>query len=313
LKPGRCRLALVVAATLVLAAIGGCAMQGRPAGERVEFDSLDRDPATGGPVRIGGLLFRPEGGADVRRAAVVALHGCGGMYSTLPARHDALSRRHQSMAELLTGEGYIVLFPDSFRTRGRDEICTVDSGRRTITQTQRRRDAQGALAYLQARADVAPERVAALGWSNGGSTVLATLDARAPAVNAWTDRNPAPPYFRVGVAFYPGCSDSLRRKDGYSVATPLLLFVGGADDWTAPQSCVELADRLVTAGEPVTITVYADTYHGFDGPGARRRVRLDVPNGVNPGKGVTVEPNPVARDDAYARLRRFLRAELGVP
>ena len=40
-------------------------------------------------------------------------------------------------------------------------------------------------------------------------------------------------------------------------------------------------------------------------------MHLDVPNGVNPGAGVTVAPNPAARDDAYAKLRRFLRAEIG--
>ena len=50
--------------------------------ERVSFDSLDRDPATGKPVVIQALLFKPAG-ADRRRVpAVVALHGCGGMYST---------------------------------------------------------------------------------------------------------------------------------------------------------------------------------------------------------------------------------------
>jgi hypothetical protein len=38
---------------------------------------------------------------------------------------------------------------------------------------------------------------------------------------------------------------------------------------------------------------------------------LEVPNGVNPGKGVTVASNPLARDDAYARLKAFLRRELG--
>ena len=44
-----------------------------------------------------------------------------------------------------------------------------------------------------------------------------------------------------------------------------------------------MANRL--AGEPVTITVYPDTYHGFDGPPAQGTLRLDVPNGVNPALG----------------------------
>ena len=32
---------------------------------------------------------------------------------------------------------------------------------------------------------------------------------------------------------------------------------------------------------------------------------------VNPGKGVTVAANPAARDDAYAKLKEFLRKHLG--
>jgi len=310
---GRWRWATAAAATLVLAAVGGCATQGRLPAERVSFDSLDRDPATGMPVRITAMLFRPKGASETPVPAVVALHGCGGMYSMLPSRRDDLSLRHEAMAELLTGEGYAVLFPDSFRPRGHDEICTIENRRRTITVPMRRLDAQGALAYLQARPDVAPDRVAMLGWSHGGSTLLATLNARVPAVAAWKDRPAPPAYFRAGVAFYPGCVGSLQGRGGYSVAAPLTFFIGGADDWTAPQPCVDLADRLAAAGEPVTITVYADTYHGFDGPAPQRRVRLEVPNGVHPGKGVTVAPNPAARDDAYARLKGFLRAEIGAP
>jgi dienelactone hydrolase len=327
--------ATLLGAVMLAAAIGGCAPRGqlalegatsdapdgaaakaaagnRLAPERVTFDSLDRDPATETPVRITGLLYRPPNPGGVRRPAIVALHGCGGMYSALASRRHELSLRHRAMAELLTDEGYIVLFPDSFRPRGRDEICTVENRARTITQARRRLDAQGALAHLQARPDVAPERVAALGWSHGGSTVLAALDTRVGAVAAWT-RRAAPPYFRAGVAFYPGCAESLRGRGGYAVAAPLTLFVGGADDWTAPQPCIELAGRLATGGEPVTITVYPDAYHGFDGPATQPRLRLDVPNGVNPGKGVTVAPDPAARDDAYARLRAFLREQLAGP
>ncbi len=307
------RWAALVGAMLALAAASGCATRVGNGAERVTFDSLDHDPATGAPVRIAALLFRPAGGGDARLPAVVALHGCGGMYSTLPARRAALSLRHQAMADLLTAEGYVVLFPDSFRPRGREEICTVENRRRTIDQANRRLDAQGALAYLQARADVAPDRIAALGWSHGGSTVLATMNVQQAAVARWQERPAAPPYFRAGVAFYPGCVASLRGASGYAVKAPLTLFVGGADDWTAAQPCADLVDRLAAAGEPATITVYPDTYHGFDGPAREGRVRLDVPNGVNPGSGVTVAPNPAARDDAYAKLKRFLRAQIGLP
>ncbi len=301
----------IAATVLIAAALGGCATRGGSGPERVTFDSLDRDPSTGAPVRITGLLFRPKLAIDARSPAVVSLHGCGGMYSTLASRRDLLSMRHQAMAELLAEEGYLVLFPDSFRSRGQEQICTVEARQRTITQVHRLRDAQGALAYLQARGDVVTDRIAVLGWSHGGSAVLATQNAKSPAVARWQNRSGSPPYFHAAVAFYPGCVDSVRARVGYAVVAPLTLFVGAADDWTAPQPCIALADRLIAAGEPVTITVYPDTYHGFDDPAARGRVRLDVPNGVNSSGGVTLAPNPAARADAYAKLKRFLRAEIG--
>jgi dienelactone hydrolase len=279
---------------------------------RVTFDSLDRNSATGAPVRLTGLLFRPSDGGDSRRPAVVAFHGCGGMYSVVASRRESLSLRHQEMGELLAREGYVVLFPDSFRSRGMEEICTIPFQRFPITMANRVADAQGALAYLQSRNDVIPERIAALGWSHGGSTVLATENSKDPAVAGWKERPGSPPYFRAAVAFYPGCVESLRAARGYAVSAPLTLFIAGSDDWTAPQPCISLADRLVAAGEPVTITVYPDTHHGFDGPPSQGTLRLDVPNGVKPGAGVTVAPNPAARADAYAKLRPFLRAELGV-
>ena len=279
--------------------------------ERVSFDSLDRDHATGKPVVIQALLFKPESADSRRLPAVVALHGCGGMYSTAKSKRDALSIRHQMMADLLVAEGYAVLFPDSFRSRGFEEICTVENRKRTLTQQHRLQDAQGALAWLQRRDDVLPEQVAVLGWSHGGSAVLATLNAKQPAVKGWRDREPPHPYFRAGVAFYPGCNDSLKARGGYTPAAPITFFIGGSDDWTAPGPCVDLAAKLAAAGEAVTITVYPDTHHGFDGPSNQPRLRLEVPNGVNPGKGVTVAANPSARDDAYAKLIKYLRKHLG--
>lgn len=284
-----------------------------PVPERVTIESLDRDAVTGKHVVIHALLFKPgatDSEAVERRPAVIALHGCGGMYSALASRRDRLSLRHQTMAELLVAEGYVVLYPDSFRSRGTEEICTLENRRRSITQRHRRGDVQGALRWLQARSDVRADRIAVLGWSHGGSAVLATVNAKQDEVALWRERTPATPYFRAAVAFYPGCVDSLRSRVGYSLAAPLTLFVGGSDDWTAPQPCVDLVAKLAAGGEPATITVYPDAYHGFDGPSSQKRLRLDVPNGVHPGQGVTVATDPKARDDAYAKLKLFLRERL---
>ena len=51
-------------------------------------------------------------------------------------------------------------------------------------------------------------------------------------------------------------------------------------------------------------------YHDFDNPAGKLRVRSEVPNGVNKDKGVTVGPDPKAREDAMAKIDALLPARL---
>ena len=127
------------------------------------------------PIQLTGLFFTPDPSAG-GFPAVIALHGCDGMYSTLASRRDKLTARHQAMADLLVAEGYAVLFPDSFNPRGRREVCTQPARDQTITQANRRLDVLGALEYLRSRPDIATNRVALLGWSHGGSAVLTSMN-----------------------------------------------------------------------------------------------------------------------------------------
>ena len=53
--------------------------------------------------------------------------------------------------------------------------------------------------------------------------------------------------------------------------------------------------------------MYANAHHGFDAPRGKLVHRTDVPNGVNPGQGVHVGPDPAAREDANRRVAAFLR------
>ena len=59
---------------------------------------------------------------------------------------------------------------------------------------------------------------------------------------------------------------------------------------------------LAQAGQAAAIVTYPGAYHDFDNPAGRLRVRTDVPNGVNPGRGVTIGPDPAAREDAQRRI-----------
>ncbi len=253
--------------------------------ERVEFASRD---AAATPL-FGWWL--PAAAAP--RPAVIALHGCGGLY----ARGGDLNERHRAMAELLHARGFHVLFPDSLTPRGLHELCTVPLATRSLRAGDRRFDIQGALDWLAARPEVDRDRIVVLGWSHGGSALLSALSHRIGAM---------PLQARAAVAFYPGCSAYARSTAGYQPVAPLLILIGELDDWTPPQPCVALADYTAK----VFVRVLPGSYHDFDHPSARVRVRRDVPGGVRPGQGVTVGSNPKAREEAYAAMLEFLEHEL---
>ena len=262
------------------------------AAQTASFSSLDG-------TQIKALVFHPStpASSQASRGTVIALHGCGGLYATTGARKGQLNARHQAMADLLVAEGFNAVFPDSLTPRGETELCTQKMGTRKIDQTQRRADALGTLAWVAAQPWAQPERIALLGWSHGGSAVLAATDVSRADVREQAVK-PV-----IAVAFYPGCTAAVRS--GYKPNAPLVLMLGEKDDWTPPGPCIAMGKDV-----GAEVNVFADSYHDFDNPAGQVRLRMDVPNGVNPGQGVHAGPNPVARQQAYARLRLLLNNAL---
>jgi len=282
------RTALILAALLALLALPARA-------ETVSVPSLDRREGQVLPL-LGHWL--PAQGQAGPRPALVLLHGCGGAYD----RGGRLSQRMRDYTALLNGEGWHVLVLDSLTPRGERELCTQKTGQRAVTMTNRRRDAQGALQWLAARPEVDAARLALLGWSNGGSTVLAATNLRQDEVKTW----PLKP--RAAVAFYPGCESELKR--GYAPSAPLLMLVGAADDWTPAAPCEALArDGADQQQQRPRLVSYAGAYHEFDSD-APLRLRAEVPNGVHPGQGVHVGGQPEARARSRVELLNFLREQL---
>jgi dienelactone hydrolase len=141
-----------------------------------------------------------------------------------------------------------------------------------------------------------------IGWSNGGSTVLAATNVRHPEVRHASHRP------SLAVAFYPGCQVALEA--GYEAVAPLLLLTGALDDWTPSAPCEALAASAGSA--MVQLAVYPNAYHGFDGTTAVR-LRTDVPNGTRPGQGVHVGGHAPSREAAHERLDAFLKAHWRLP
>lgn len=138
------------------------------------------------------------------RPAAISMHGCDGV----PPRNE-LDARERAMAELLQARGYHLLLP---------EPCSVNL--------------HGAVDWLAARPEVDRARIVVLGWSHGGSTLLAALQHRI---------GPMPLQARAAVAFSPDCSLYGRTQGSYLPVAPLLILLDGPEERTAAAPCLELS------------------------------------------------------------------------
>jgi dienelactone hydrolase len=249
----------------------------------------------GGPAELPALLRLPRGAGP--HSAVVLLHGCGGMRSA----SGEVTARDADWGRRLAALGYVVLHLDSLSPRGERSLCAQGVGRRVRMSVERARDAYAALVFLQARADIRPDAIALMGWSNGGGTVLWSLsrDNRARPAGLRHD-------FAAGVAFYPGCRTLSQRGEAWRPVAPVLLLAGEADDWTPSRPCVDLAAR--TDPSLIELRVYPAAHHGFDAPDTKLRVRGWV--GTTASGTATVGTDPAGRADALHRVPNFLAARL---
>jgi dienelactone hydrolase len=250
------------------------------------------------PARAGEVVFPAEDGTTLRafhvppapgaarRPTVVALHGCSGL--ARPGQPLRLPAREADWAARLAGLGHPVLFPDSFGSRGLGEACgRADHPMRS--EARRAGDARAALAWVAAQVREPAGGAFLIGWSHGGSTVLATLGS-APRVGL----------LRGAVAFYPGCGATLSGSPDWSAPVPFLMLLGGADDWTPADRCVALVER---APARIELRLFAGAHHMFDHPSQAVRTR-SLPN----GQTVTFGADPAAREAAIAAVEAFLAA-----
>jgi dienelactone hydrolase len=266
------RAAAFVAA-LVVGTAAACAAS-QPSARVVEFESPLASPA---PLQ--GYLRQPNSAGP--SPAVVLLDSCNGNWARLDQR----------WGKRIASWGYVTLTVDSFGPRGIKNTC--NSG----APVELGSDATRALNFLVRQPFVDPGRIAVLGFSQGGSFALASVEHGAIEQSSQNK-------FRAAIAFYPKC---LGSKGNMTV--PTLILIGERDDWAPAQECRNLVDgrddwgisRDKGRGVAVRLIVYPDARHAFDVPGLQTPVEF---------LGHRLEYNKLAADRAADALREFLHENL---
>ena len=200
-------------------------------------------PATG--TIVAGTLVLPPA-ASGRTPAMVIAHGSGGI---LPGREDAWAAR-------LNALGIATFVVDSFTPRGLQSTSRDQSRLSTMANLA---DALAALRLLATHPRIDPARIGVMGFSRGGQVALyGALELLRRGVIDGDLR------FAAHVALYPSCSIPYRAEQ-VSVA-PILMLLGGADDYTPAVACRDYAAWLAGKGVPIEAIVYEGAHHDFDIP-----------------------------------------------
>lgn len=238
---------------------------------------------------INGYLFRPKGKGPF--PAIVALHGCSGLFR----RDGNFSPRDLDWGKRLSSNGFVVLYPDSFTNRNIDEICSKKD-LISMPKDLRRPDTFHALAWLASQNYVKQKNIGIMGWSNGGSTLLWTIDKNLAPVDDVKNT------FKYAIAFYPGCYTVNKDKD-WAPSTSTNILMGELDDWCSPKPCLALAKKF---NKKVHVTLYADSYHDFDAPNMPPTEMHHLAYTAK-GDSAMIGTNEIARKQAIEKVMDILK------
>lgn len=246
------------------------------AAERLVFTSVTPSgPAeflagTAPATEIHGSLAFPEGTGAGRLPAIILSHGSGGI---LPGREEAWAARLRRL-------GFATFILDSFTPRG---IASTGADQSRLPLAASVADALHALRVLAAHPRIDPARIGIMGFSKGGQVALYTLlePFRRAALGQ------GGPRFALHVALYASCSIPYLGEPVSNA--PVLMLLGGADDYTPAAHCARYAEWLRARGAQVRMLVLEGAHHGFDTPDAPRFLPR-VQSARDCGLDISLEP-----------------------
>ena len=194
---------------------------------------------------IAGVLTLPAGAsATAKVPGMVVVHGSSGVL-----------KNEWEWAQRLNAMGVATFVIDNFTGRGLTETATDQS------RLSPAADVAGALAALRLLAThpaIDDKRIGVIGFSRGGTAAVnAALE---PIRRGVIDDDLR---FAAHVAVYPGCA--VPWVAGHLDGSPILMLLAGKDDYTPASFCIAYADRLRAQGASISVIVYPEAYHGFDG------------------------------------------------
>ena len=194
---------------------------------------------------IAGLLILPTG-AHGPVPAMVIVHGSGGV-----------QKGEWEWANRINRLGIASFVIDNFTGRG---IRETETDQFRLSPAADIAGALAALRLLATHPGIDPERIGVIGFSRGGIVALDTaLEPFRSGVIDGDLRSAA------HIPFYPSCDINFMsaRRDG----SPILMLLGGKDNYTPAAPCLGYADELRDKGLQVSVVVYPNAYHAFDREG----------------------------------------------
>jgi len=191
---------------------------------------------------IFGTLQMPKKAAGPMPAMVIA-HGSAGV-----------DDRASWWADHLNDIGVAAFIVDSFTPRNIRDTATDQTQLSTAANVA---DAFSALKLLATHPKIDRNRIGVIGFSKGGQ------------VSLWTEFEPYrhaviqdQTKFAAHVPLYPACNDW--QVTDHLTSGPILMLLGGRDDYTPAAPCQEYGQWFKSKGVDVTTIVYENAYHDFD-------------------------------------------------
>ncbi len=157
-------------------------------------------------------------------------------------------------ADHLNDIGVATFVVDSFTPRNIRDTATDQTQLSTAANVA---DAFAALKLLATHPKIDRSRIGVIGFSKGGQVALWTEfeSYRRAVIEDQTK-------FAAHVPLYPACNDW--QVTEHVTGGPILMLLGGRDDYTPAAPCREYGQWFKTKNVEVTTIVYENAYHDFD-------------------------------------------------